>query len=134
MIEAAQQGHLAVVRYLASERGAAIEAQDAAGRTALTLARPQKDQMGQFPHRLWHERLVRTYVRQRLHHPHLGGTPRPDCALPGGAMQSAHFSSGSARAALEGHGLARPKEWVASGRQRTYVLVCLDLARRAGCT
>ena len=38
MIEAAQQGHLAVVKYLAGEPGAAIEVQDAAGRTALMAA------------------------------------------------------------------------------------------------
>ena len=36
-----------------------------------------------------------------------------------GGFQSAHNSSSSSRRALEGHGLARPKEWAASGRQWT---------------
>ena len=36
-----------------------------------------------------------------------------------GGFQRAHNSSSSSRRALEGHGLARPKEWAASGRQWT---------------
>ena len=38
-----------------------------------------------------------------------------------GGFQSANRSSGSARRLLQENGLARPKEWVASGRQRTGV-------------
>jgi hypothetical protein len=36
-----------------------------------------------------------------------------------GGFQRAQNSSSSSRRALEGHGLARPKEWAASGRQWT---------------